>query len=776
MRPDPVGTDPAPPRGPRLSVLMANHDGARFLAEAIRTVLAQTERDLELIVVDDASTDASVTIVERIARLDPRVRLVRQAERGGPGAARNAGLAIARGFWIAVVDSDDLLHPERFERLLAAAGGSDLVADNMVLFDDSGSAPPRLLLPPHHPLRDATVSAEAYIRSNRLDAGGPALGYLKPIIRRATLDRLGIAYDPTLPIAEDYDLVVRLLVGGAVFRVIPAPTYFYRRHRASTSHRLTRATLEPMLAADASLRAALPAETASALHHALRQRNDSIRRAIRLADLVAAVKARRWRTAAASIGRHPGGAIALFASLLDRIRRTLAVTRAPGPTNGARRAVVVTRQRVTGANNGSSAYLIALCRDLVAEGYEVSLLCPSPRTFGRWPLLRLGPELGLFETVRFRKSLRLANLVFTLEPGPLLSAVLTIADRFGARLGLSSGRNVAPAPYAVALPWTDPDLLFVARHGRGASLIVADYAFQTEAIPYCLSPGARSIVVMHDVFSNMRSDGAVVSIDRREEMSMLDRADAVVAIQPAEAALVQLHLPRKQIAVVPMSTGTPDAAGPCDGPGTARAAQAQPGTGDRLLFVASNTAPNADGLAWFLAEIWPAIREAVPAARFDVVGSVVPPDGVRPAGVRFHGRVAALDPWYRDAAVVVSPLRTGTGLKIKLVEALGHGKAIVGTSVTLQGVEDAVGDAISCADSAEAFARAVASLLADPALRARRGTAALEVARRSFSPERGREALRGALRPRPDPAHPAAVDAPPVPHLEPQSSSARVLQ
>jgi succinoglycan biosynthesis protein ExoO len=99
------------------------------------------------------------------------------------------------------------------------------------------------------------------------------------------------------------------------------------------------------------------------------------------------------------------------------------------------------------------------------------------------------------------------------------------------------------------------------------------------------------------------------------------------------------------------------------------------------------------------------------------------------------GRVDDLTTPYASAAVVISPLRGGSGLKIKLIEALGHGKAIVATTTTLQGVTDIVGSAVIVADDAQAFAEAIATLLKDAALRASFGARALAVVRDHFSPE-----------------------------------------
>ncbi len=143
-----LGSPSLPP--PVVSVVMANFRGAAHLAASMASVLAQSERLLELIVADDASDDDSVAIARRIGEGDDRVRVIASPQNAGPAATRNLGLDAARGEWIAIVDSDDLIHPERLERLIAAAGAADadLVADDLVYFGAVPEPQGRTLLQP----------------------------------------------------------------------------------------------------------------------------------------------------------------------------------------------------------------------------------------------------------------------------------------------------------------------------------------------------------------------------------------------------------------------------------------------------------------------------------------------------------------------------------------------------------------------------------------------------------------------------------------------------
>lgn len=240
-------------RGPAVSIVTANFNGARHLAAAVRSVLDQTLDDFELIVVDDRSTDDSLAVIAEAAAGDPRVKVLVQTVNGGPGAARNRALDEARGRWIAVFDSDDLMAPDRLERLVARGeeDHADIVVDNLAVFTDGADAADEPFLKGGSYADPRWITLADYIGSARMYSKAPGLGYLKPLFRADALGEL--RYREGLRIGEDYDLVLRLLVCGARMRLEPAALYRYRKHEASISHRMRREHLEQMLAADASL-------------------------------------------------------------------------------------------------------------------------------------------------------------------------------------------------------------------------------------------------------------------------------------------------------------------------------------------------------------------------------------------------------------------------------------------------------------------------------------------------------------------------------------------
>ena len=203
---------------------------------------------------------------------------------------------------------------------------------------------------------------------------------------------------------------------------------------------------------------------------------------------------------------------------------------------------------------------------------------------------------------------------------------------------------------------------------------------------------------------------------------MLSAADTIVAIQRDEAEVLQRKLPGHEILVAPI------AALPVRKP--------QPGNADIVLFVGSSAAPNVDGIKWFIDFCWPIIRQLRPDAVLNIAGSVCSGLARVPAGTRLLNVVENLDDLYAEASVVISPLRAGSGLKIKFIEALSKGKAVVATTTTLQGVADIMDGCAVISDSAPVFATKVVELLGDDAMRLELGTKGLSVISRHFAPDR----------------------------------------
>lgn len=311
---------------PLISVIMANYRGARYLAASMKAVLAQSEPRLELILADDASDDDSVAIARGIAAGDPRVKVIASPRNGGPAVTRNLALDATRGDWIAVVDSDDLIHPQRLARLVqaATAAGADIAADDLVHFGAAERAQGRTLLQGLRLSSPMRLTLDLYLQGNAPGADLPSFGYLKPLIRRSVLGSR--RYDPALRIGEDYDLILRLLIDGASFLLLPDPLYAYRRHAGSVSHRLSVETVGAMLAAHE----ALPPIGDPAARRTAAAIGRDLRAALRYEQLVLDIKARRAGAVLPQLA-DPRMLKRLAGSVLDRRRRKAAEAAAGQP-------------------------------------------------------------------------------------------------------------------------------------------------------------------------------------------------------------------------------------------------------------------------------------------------------------------------------------------------------------------------------------------------------------------------------------------------------------
>ena len=193
-----------------------------FLGECLRSIAGQSFADLEVVMVDDGSTDASAEIAARFADRDPRFRLLSQAN-AGLGAARNTGLDAAGGELVAFVDSDDVLPRDAYERLLGSLDrtGSDFATGNVLRLSSSGCTQAAFLAQVFARSRPrAHVREFAPLISDRTACN--------KLWRREFWDGLGLRF-PEGRLHEDIALVMRAHFAARAVDVVAAPVYHYRR-------------------------------------------------------------------------------------------------------------------------------------------------------------------------------------------------------------------------------------------------------------------------------------------------------------------------------------------------------------------------------------------------------------------------------------------------------------------------------------------------------------------------------------------------------------------
>jgi polysaccharide biosynthesis protein PslH len=159
----------------------------------------------------------------------------------------------------------------------------------------------------------------------------------------------------------------------------------------------------------------------------------------------------------------------------------------------------------------------------------------------------------------------------------------------------------------------------------------------------------------------------------------------------------------------------------------------EPEGAPRVLFTGTlSYQPNSEGIRWFADEVWPAVLREVPDAQLEVVGRGPPAEVLaldsRP-GITVVGPVPLMDPYFAQSHVVVVPILTGAGIRVKIVEAMANGRAIVSTSLGWEGLPDVrPGEHLLVADDPQRFAAEVVRLLRDPPLRAQLAARARELA------------------------------------------------
>lgn len=218
------------PAGRRsVSVVLPTYNSREFVSRAIDSVLGQEgEAGLELIVVDDQSTDGTGNFIARNYGADPRIRIFSTPRNTGPAHARNVGFAQARGEWIGVIDADDAWRPRRLAALLDQTEGADIVFDNLIGFDFGANKETGLLLP------EEPLNVTLEVMTDNAGRPGHDLGFLKPIFRRSFLEDNGLVY-PDLRCNEDLLFYLALLIAGGRTKYIPEGYYIYTTRVGSIS-------------------------------------------------------------------------------------------------------------------------------------------------------------------------------------------------------------------------------------------------------------------------------------------------------------------------------------------------------------------------------------------------------------------------------------------------------------------------------------------------------------------------------------------------------------
>lgn len=404
--------------------------------------------------------------------------------------------------------------------------------------------------------------------------------------------------------------------------------------------------------------------------------------------------------------------------------------RAPSQSARRQRMSWVLRQYPFSQHAGQHMWIRSLLDTCRRAGWSIDLLVPSasllPLVVGQSAQLRLHAP-GL-RAVTARRSVttgeaaarQAAWVAFTHAPQPVQHRLASMRRR---------RRGAQGVDHVLGRPWTTPELQWI-----DATLAALQPRVVVFDSLFALAPtaqGVRRLALAHDVISERAASLARAGyrtkppyVDRAWEAQRACEVDAIVAIQWEDAATLRRMAAQPHVVVAP--------------PAFEPAARTRPldrgDSGRVCLFVGSGSLHNVDGLRWFLEQVWPAVHVACPSAEFRVVGTAASQVASRQPGVTLVGQVGDLAAEYGQADVVVVPLRSGSGLKVKLVEAINEGCPVVTTPAGAQGLGGIEPAPFELANTADQFALAVVAVLDEPDRRVALSRAALKAAPRFHPP------------------------------------------
>ncbi|MCR5149704.1 MAG: glycosyltransferase [Clostridiales bacterium] len=209
-----------------ISVIMPFYNAEKFLNEAVSSVLSQTMDNIELILVDDGSSDTSCDIVDAFSKNDDRIKIIHQ-QNSGVSSARNAALKIARGKYIGFVDADDFIMPEMYEALydIAEKNGADIVCSGFDYISSDGKEIIDTSCPPY---KDGVIYGREEIKkfASEMHTLSSFLYIWRSIFSRELIEKNGISFNEDLSIGEDTLFAMNCFLSAD--KVVGCEKRFYR--------------------------------------------------------------------------------------------------------------------------------------------------------------------------------------------------------------------------------------------------------------------------------------------------------------------------------------------------------------------------------------------------------------------------------------------------------------------------------------------------------------------------------------------------------------------
>ena len=343
---------------------------------------------------------------------------------------------------------------------------------------------------------------------------------------------------------------------------------------------------------------------------------------------------------------------------------------------------------------------------LLVTGHRFDRLVIRPRKIFPTVKVRIiGPDLkrvGPWSIVLDPRSWRHTVFAWIMRrgPRPLSAAVLRFRGTvrghtaiIGRWLGAQEARRLA-----AAVDTANPDIMLVNTIFAGAILDIKP-------------AHTRAAIITHDVFhlrtSAFEARGLRIrpAVTPDQEAQILRRFDAIIAISEEDAREFRRLAPDRPTVVV----------APAAPAGTNRPRRADPGC---CVFLGTSNALNVDGVSWFLSAVWPTVAASVPAARFELIGSVCNSVEAQDPTVIKRFIVEQLGPALAGASFAVNPLRAGSGLKIKMLDYFANGVPAISTSIGAAGFPRNGAEPFVVCDDADDFSATLLAWLRNPSIAA----------------------------------------------------------
>jgi glycosyltransferase involved in cell wall biosynthesis len=408
-------------------------------------------------------------------------------------------------------------------------------------------------------------------------------------------------------------------------------------------------------------------------------------------------------------------------------------------------------------STGARAYVLDILKFLKGKGFEIEIAMVDSSIGGRSPVFIIPKSVLKLAQVSFKDHFRLGRILmrnsslvdFLLIPVGLVYYLLPEINRdkivdwmervTKKLLSLRNRQRVETGPITVVKDeLADLDEIEMVKRRIEVfrpDVIIANYAWLTGVFDVVTNEQSiLKMVLTHDVIHQRaaiaQKENFIWSTSEwtsDKEAALLRKTDVVIAIQKEEADVFKNMNLIGEVICAPISAS----------PQNPKSIQV-PG---RCLFVGSKGAANVHGLIWFLKKVWPMVLIDSPNSQIRVCGTVCSKIDETFPNTRFLGRVDSLDIEYAAAEVCLIPVHFGSGLKIKLIEALSYGRACVSTTIGIQGMAELKNNAVMVADTSDRFASSVHTILSDSVRRQKMEKEAHRFITEKLSPEIAYQAI-----------------------------------